>query len=155
MGIAPRYMGCRIGRYGGGRRRNAGYSFEELQAVHDITTAFHSLTGALWLRPLMMERQDRGPGGNEPAAIVDAQRRYRVWADHWSRQRKRGDHTLRIVIAVVIDEWPLRIVEEDIIGLRHGAAKAALIGGLRDYAERAGWLKLDAGTQKRTIRVWK
>ncbi len=125
---------------------------EELQAAHDICTAFHSLTGALWLRPLLMERQDRGPSGNEPAAVLDAQRRYRAWAEHWSRLRVHGNHTLRIVIAVVIDEWAFKVVEYD-IGLQHGKAKAALICGLRDYAVRAGWLKLDTGPPKSRIRA--
>lgn len=113
---------------------------EELQAVQDICTAFHSLTGALWIRPLLMERLDRSHGGNEPAAIVDSQRRYRNWADHWSMLRKRGDRTMEIVIAAVIDERAFHIIEDD-IGLRHGIAKKATIRGLRDYAARADWVK--------------
>lgn len=113
---------------------------EELHAAQDICTAVHSLTAGLWIRPLLMERQDKGPGGHEPVAIVDAQRRYRNWANHWSRLRKRGDYTMEIVIGSVIDERAFKTIEED-IGLRHGIAKKATIRGLRDYAVRAAWVK--------------
>jgi hypothetical protein len=131
---------------------------EELQAAQDISTAFHSLTGVLWLRPLLMERLDKGHGGNEPAAIVDAQRRYRNWADHWSMLRKRGDRTMEIVIGAVIDERAFSTIEND-IGLRHGIAKRATIRGLRDYAVRADWVKGQLAARWRaeagcTFRTW-
>lgn len=113
---------------------------EEFQAARDITTAFMSMAGALLVRPLSMERIDRGQSGNEPAAVVDAQRRYRAWADHWSMKAKRGDPTMEITIAAVIDERPFHIIEAD-VGLRHGVAKKTLIRALRDYAARAGWVK--------------
>lgn len=113
---------------------------EELQAAGDISTAFMSMAGGLLIKPLGMERVDRGQSGHEPAAIVDAQRRYRNWADHWSMKAKRGDPTLEIAIAAVIDERPFHVIEAD-IGLRHGTAKKTLIRALRDYAARAGWVK--------------
>lgn len=111
---------------------------EELQAAEDITKAFHALTGALMLRPLSWERSDRSTSPAEPAAVVDAIGRYREWSRVWSVRAKRGDPTLEIVVAAVIDERPLRTLDDD-LRLRHGAASKALIAGLRDYAARAGW----------------
>src|SRR5258708_6128379 len=81
---------------------------EEFQAAGDIVTAFMSMAGALMLRPHSLERLDRGRGDAEPAAVIDAQARYREWADYWSREFKlRRDRTLRVVIAAVVDEHPL------------------------------------------------
>jgi hypothetical protein len=114
---------------------------EEFQAAQDLTTGFMSLAGHLLLRPGSLERVDRSHAGSaEAPAVVDAQRRYRAFANHWSKLAKRGDRTLEIMIAVVIDERPLSVIEAD-IGLRHGVAKKALVRGLRDYAVRAGWVK--------------
>lgn len=113
---------------------------DEFQAVQDIETAFFSISGAVMIKPLSMERQDPSYGGYEPGKVIDAQRRYRAWANHWSDLAKKGDRTLEIVIAAVIDERPFYLIEED-IGLRHGLARKATIRGLRDYAARAGWVK--------------
>jgi hypothetical protein len=130
---------------------------EEFQAVQDIERAFFAMTGALMIRPLTMERLDRGRAGNEPVATVDSQRRYQAWADHWSMLAKRGDKTLAVVIAAVIDERAFRLIEDD-FGLRHGLARKVVIRGLRDYAARAGWAehgkaalwKAEAGNTFRT-----
>lgn len=131
---------------------------EELQAATDISVAFTALTGALWVKPQSMEKQDKGHGGNEPAALVDAQVRYRHWAQHWSMLAKRGDKTLEIIIAAVIDERGFDVIEGD-IGLRHGTAKKAVIRGLRDYAVRAGWVRGRLGEQWKaeagmTFKAW-
>src|SRR6185437_4357080 len=93
----------------------------------------------LMIRPLSMERSDRSASPAEPVAILDAVARYREWSRVWSVRAKRGDPTLEIVVAVVIDERPLRELDSD-LRLRNGAASRALIAGLRDYAARAGWI---------------
>lgn len=114
---------------------------EELQAAAEISLAFHAMAGALMLRPRNMERTDRSHGGAEPTAVIDAQRRYRVWADHWTWKRKaHNDRTLEIVIAAVIDERSLASIDAD-IGRREGTASRATVRGLRDYAARAGWVR--------------
>jgi hypothetical protein len=112
---------------------------QELQAAEDITRAFHAIAGALMIRPISMERSDRSASPAEPVATLDAIARYREWSLLWSKRAKRGDPTLEIVVAVVVDERPLRELDGD-LRLRNGAASRALIGGLRDYAARAGWL---------------
>jgi hypothetical protein len=108
---------------------------EELQAADDITTAFMAMAGALLIRPMEMERTDRAYQHTEPVRVADAQRRYRNWADHWSMLAKRGDKTLEIVIAAVIDERAFHVIDTD-LNLSHGKAQKALIRGLRDYAAR-------------------
>lgn len=114
---------------------------EELQAANDISTAFMSIAGALMVRGQTWERIDRGQDTQEPAAVIDAQRRYRAFAAHWSMRRNGwGDRTLEIIIAAVIDERAWYLIDQD-LSLRHGVAKLATIRGLRDYAVRAGWIK--------------
>jgi hypothetical protein len=113
---------------------------EELAAAEDIALAFRSIAGELMLRPATWERADRSKSSNEPVRVLDAIARYREWVDVWAIRAKRGDPTLKIVLAVVIEERPLR----DLDGqhkLRNGRARAALIAGLRDYAARAGWIR--------------
>jgi hypothetical protein len=85
-----------------------------------------------------MERHDKSHNEHDPARLVAAQKRYQSWANHWSARAKRGDKILQIVIAAVIDERALNIIEQDLC-LRHGKGKKSLICGLRDYAARAGW----------------
>ena len=130
---------------------------EELQAAHEIDVAFMAIAGSLLLKSADLERVDRGTGGPEPAWLVDAQRRYRVWAGAWSVATKQhGDRTLEVVIAAVVDERSLEAIELD-VGLRHGTAKRMIANGLRDYAIRAGWLrgktavKFDDGEEKCSI----
>lgn len=131
----------------------------EMMAAQDITTAVMAVTGALWLRAIDLERRDPAHSvGYESAREIDAQRRYRNYADHWSMLAKRGDKTLQIVFAAVIDERPFHIIEAD-LNIRHGTARKALIRGLRDYAARAGWVdhgtaaqwKYEAGMTFRTV----
>ena len=111
---------------------------EEMRAAEDIETAFHSISGGLLFRSIEMERVDGSRQKNEPAATVDSIRRYQDWAGIWSVRAKRGDPTLEIVIAAIIDERPMKIIEAD-LRLRHGTASKATAAGLRDYAARAGW----------------
>jgi hypothetical protein len=110
----------------------------ELQASEDICIAFRAISGALFLKPLSMERRDRSNSIHEPAGVVDAVSRYQHWANIWSARAKQGDPTLEIVIAAVWDERPFRVIEQD-LGIRNGAATKATAAGLRDYAARAGW----------------
>jgi hypothetical protein len=112
---------------------------EELRAADDIVLAFFAIAGGLMIRPVRMERQDRGYCGFEPAFIIDAQTRYRAFAEHWSRRAKRNDPTLAIVIAASVDERPFTAIDQD-FRLRHGKAAAATVAGLRDYAARARWV---------------
>jgi hypothetical protein len=110
----------------------------ELQASEDICLAFHAISGALFLKPLSMERRDRSNSIHEPARVIDATSRYQAWARLWSDRSKRGDPTLEIVISAVWDERGFRTIEQD-LNIRNGAAAKATAAGLRDYAARAGW----------------
>jgi hypothetical protein len=110
----------------------------ELQASKDICTAFRAISGALFLKPLSMERRDRSNSIHEPAGVIDAVSRYQRWANIWSARSKLGDPTLEIVIAAVWDERPFRVIEQD-LSIRNGSASKATAAGLRDYAARAGW----------------
>jgi hypothetical protein len=110
----------------------------ELQAAQDICLAFRAISGALFLKPLSMERRDRSNSIHEPARVIDATSRYQAWARLWSDRSKRGDPTLEIVIAAVWDERAFRVIEQD-LNIRNGTAAKATAAGLRDYAARAGW----------------
>ncbi len=111
---------------------------EELHAAEDIATAFAAMAGALMLHPMNLERTDRAASPFEPARTTDAVTRYKRWAAVWSARSRRGDPTLEIVIAAVIDERALRAIEGG-LGIRNGRAAEALGAALRDYAARAGW----------------
>jgi hypothetical protein len=111
---------------------------DELRAAEDIYTAYMAISGELWLKAQKLEKSDKTNSLYEPHAIVDSVKRYRAWANHWSVRKKRGDQTLPIAIDVVIDERPLRAVEED-YGLKHGRAAVIVGSALRDYLARAGW----------------
>lgn len=131
---------------------------QELQAASEIETAFMAMTDGLRIKPPSMEKLDRGKNHTERGSAIDAQQRYRSWAQHWSMLAKRGDRTLEVVIAVVIDERCFRIVGYD-LGIHHKTVKLACIRGLRDYAARAGWVegklaaqwKAEAGM---TFKAW-
>lgn len=111
---------------------------EEMQAVDDIATAFHSLAGALLIRPQQLERHDKSHSDHDPTRLVAAQKRYTAWQKHWSPRKARGCLLLNIVIRAVIDEQNLVFIDSE-LRLRHGTAKRAVVAGLRDYAARAGW----------------
>lgn len=118
----------------------------ELQSSEDICLAFRAISGALFLKPLSMERRDRSNSIHEPARVIDATSRYQAWARIWSARSKRGDPTLEIVISAVWDERPLRTIEQD-LNIRNGTAAKATAAGLRDYAARAGWAQGAASTR--------
>jgi hypothetical protein len=111
---------------------------EEVRSADDIAVAFHAQAGALLIKPPCLERRDPSHHGREPTFIIDAVSRYKHWANHWSARARRGDRTLEIVIAAVIDERAFHGIEAD-LGIRHGVAARVVIAGLRDYAARAGW----------------
>jgi hypothetical protein len=113
---------------------------EELMAAQEIERAWFALTGALMLRPLSMERVAGGRRPDWNAATAHAVKQYQAWAKHWSIRRKSHlDHTMECVIAAVIDQRPIRIIAED-LGFQHKRIERAVLGGLRDYAARAGWV---------------
>lgn len=113
---------------------------EELRAAEEIVLAFQSMTSALWVRPQTLERRDRSYHGNyEPAAVVDAMARYKAFAAHWSTQARHGCPLLAILIEAIVDERGLREIEAD-RRLRNGRASQIVVGGLRDYAARSGWV---------------
>jgi hypothetical protein len=120
---------------------------EEVRAADDITIAFQAQAGALLIKPPSLERRDASHHGREPVFVIDAVTRYKHWAHHWSARARRGDRTLEIVIAAVIDERAFHGIEAD-LGIRHGVAARAVIAGLRDYAARAGW------TDRPTATAW-
>jgi len=120
---------------------------EELRAADDIATAFHAQAGALLIKPPSLEKRDATYHGREAAWVIDAVARYKRWADEWSARARRGDRTLAIVIAAVIDERAFHAIEAD-VGIRHGHAARVVIAALRDYAARAGW------TDRRTGDAW-
>jgi hypothetical protein len=115
---------------------------QELDAAEDIYHAFMALAGNLMIKPQSLERTDKTNGLYEPTRQIDSVARYRAWANHWSARKRLGDRTLEIVIAVVIDEQPLRQIEE-YQGLKHGRAGIIVSSGLRDYVARAGWAPKD------------
>jgi hypothetical protein len=117
---------------------------EELRAADDIATAFHAQAGALLIKPPSLEKRDATYHGREPAWVIDAVTRYKRWADEWSVRARRGDRTLAIVIAAVIDERAFHAIEAD-VGIRHGHAARIVIAALRDYAARAGWTDRSTG----------
>jgi hypothetical protein len=128
------------------RRRIGG---EEARAAADIATAFHAQAAAVMIKSPALEKRDASYQTREPVRVIDAVARYKPWAHHWSRRARRGDRTLEIVVAAIIDERAFHIIEAD-AGIRHGMAARATVAGLRDYAARAGWT--DRGTADTWIR---
>lgn len=112
---------------------------EELTAAQDIEAAFMAISGSLMIKPLSMERVSAGKrAGDYPDTTTKAIARYQAWANHWSNRAKRGDKTLEITIAAIIDMRAFSVIEAD-VGLRHGMAQKITVRALRDYAARAGW----------------
>ena len=112
---------------------------EEVMAADELSRVIHALHMGLGFGQPKMERADKSHTGNEPPWFIDAYARYKAFGNHWSAMQKLGDHIWRIVFDAVWDERPFHILESE-LGLKHGAAKKALIAGLRDYAARAGWV---------------
>jgi hypothetical protein len=115
---------------------------EELRAASEIAVAYYSITGALQIKPVNLDRVDCGSSaqlGTESPALALAQRRFRQFSDFWSQRAKRGDPTLEIVIRAVVEERPFSAIERD-VGIRHGAAAGAVVRALRHYAALARWV---------------
>lgn len=112
---------------------------EEVRAADDISRAVFAIAGALRFKPLSLEKVDKSHSPNHHVGTIDAIARYQSWANYWSKRSKRGDKTLEVVWATVIDERPFSVIEDD-LRMRHGRAALSVIIGLRDYAERAGWV---------------
>ena len=110
---------------------------EEFWAATDIDLAFHAISGALTYKSPYNEKVDRAYVEHQTARVIDAVTRYKAFAAHWSKVRAWGDRTLEIVIAAVVDQRPLHLIEIE-LSLRHGKAKQVTIAGLRDYAARTG-----------------
>lgn len=117
---------------------------EEVRAADEIARAFHAQAGALTIKSPSLEKRDATYQSREPVWIIDAVSRYKQWARHWSQRARRGDRTLEIAIAAVIDERAFHTIEAD-IGIRHGLASRVVVAALRDYAARAGWTDRNTG----------
>ena len=114
---------------------------EELMAVQDIELAFFALTSRLLIKPMVHERVDCGGHARDwPIRTAKAVGRYQAWANHWSIRAKRGDKTLAVVIAAVVDQRPFSQIEEEYGMRKHGKAAIVVVRALRDYAARAGWV---------------
>lgn len=111
----------------------------EVMAAQDIDKAFAAITIGIGFKPISLERNDRGGDTNWPAATIDAVRRFQSWSTFWSERKKRGDKSLPICIAAVIDERSLTGIEDD-EGIRNGSAGKIVARMLRDYSARAGWV---------------
>jgi hypothetical protein len=108
---------------------------EEVRAAEDIMTAFHAIAGGMLIKPISMEKRDRGQPGEHPLPIVEAVRRYQAWARHWAIRAKRGDKVLETIIRTVFFEHPFSVVDAD-LNMRKGRAAETTAAGLRDYAAR-------------------
>jgi hypothetical protein len=113
---------------------------EEFTAAQEIETAYFALTGALMFKPMSMERTSPGRHPDWSPRVTDAVQQYQAWANHWSARRKTHlDYTLECVISAVIDQRPIRTIAAD-LGFDFRKIERAVLGGLRDYAARAGWV---------------
>lgn len=113
---------------------------EEQRAAQELSEAFAALAGASMFKSQTLDRVDGGRAESDwHYAVVKMVQTYQKFAAHWSIRAKRGDPTLEIMIAAVIDERPVRTIAAD-LGFHHRRVENALIRGLRDYAARAGWL---------------
>lgn len=111
----------------------------EVMAAQDIDRAFTAITLGIGFKPIILERRDRGGESNWPAATIDAVRRFQAWAGFWSNRKLRGDRSLPVCIAAVVDERSMTSIEDD-EGIRNGTAGKIVARMLRDYAARAGWV---------------
>jgi hypothetical protein len=112
---------------------------EEVQAADEIVRVFMAISGALFPRSASLVRFDRGAAPPDPPGMIDAQARYRAFAAHWSDMAKRGHPLLEIIVAALVDETPFKVLDRR-HGLRNGKCRQVVIGGLRDYAARSGWV---------------
>lgn len=123
-------------------------SQDELRAVEDIEIACRSISGEVMLKGPGYERRDKSSTNFEPYGVVDAVKRYQAWSRFWSGRKHRGDQTLEIVWAVVIDEYPIRKYEREVLHCKNGFVSQVVCTALRDYLARAGW------ADPRQARAW-
>lgn len=122
---------------------------EEVRSADEICEVYLSTFGVTMIRPPTLERHDRSHGYDGPNWLIDAEARYKRFANFWSGLWKsESNPMLDILIAGVVDERSLRSIEDD-HRLKHGRAAKIIAAGLRDYAARAGWV--DA----KTVILWK
>jgi hypothetical protein len=100
---------------------------EEIKAAAEILSVFMTISGSLLSGSMLRDRVSGGRG-DQSLWVIEAHERYKVWADHWSVRKKRGDPTL---------ERPFRQIERD-LRLRNGRAAGATVNGLPDSRRRAG-----------------
>jgi hypothetical protein len=116
---------------------------EELLAAAEILIAFSAIASRLMCRGINYDRVDFGGGGSGldwPAKIARPVANYQAFAKAWTRRNEDyGDPTLQIVIDAVIDEMHLSAIPRK-RGYGEARIERALIGGLRDYAARAGFV---------------
>jgi hypothetical protein len=75
-----------------------------------------------------------------PSKIARPVANYQAFARAWTRRNEDyGDPTLEIVIDAVVDEMHLSAIPRK-RGYGEARIERALIGGLRDYAARAGFV---------------
>lgn len=115
----------------------------ELQAAAEILVAFSAIASRMMCRGINFDRVDNGggsPNTSWPARIAPAVARYQSFAKVWTqRANDHKDSTLAILIDAIVDERWLRTIAND-QGRRVENVEKAIIGGLRDYAARAGWV---------------
>jgi len=118
---------------------------EALASAQEIEQAFTSITSALWIKPVTMQRVDRGYNSAEPEYITYIQGLYRQWANAWSVAKKQHQClVLPCTIGMVIDQRSAYDLCQE-YHCRHSKVERAAIVGLQDWARRAGKLtKTDA-----------
>jgi hypothetical protein len=115
----------------------------ELQAAAEILIAFSAIASRLMCRGINYDRVDFGGGGSSadwPSKIARPVANYQAFAKAWTRRNEDyGDPTLEIIIDAVVDEMHLSAIPRK-RGYGEARIERALIGGLRDYAARAGFV---------------
>lgn len=115
---------------------------EEMRAAAEIETAIHALSCGLRAKGAAYERVDCSRSGSHvmPDHVAYSLDHYGRFAAVWTqRHADYGDPTLEILIDAVVDEMTLSAIHQK-HGYRLARVEKALIGGLRDYAARAGFV---------------
>lgn len=113
---------------------------EEFEAAQEISLAYYAMSSRLSCRGVSYERVDGGRVDHAewPARTAKAVARYQHFAKVWTaRHSAYGDPTLEILIDAVIEERPIRTIALD-HGYRVAKIERVIVGGLRDFAARAG-----------------
>jgi hypothetical protein len=117
----------------------------ELQACDEIERVWQHLCAGLWLRGMRLgERVDRGISHDPPWFIEAYHDRYLPWAKAWTQRRvTHRDRTQEVVYDYLFSDACGKSIDAD-RNWPTGTAVRVFVGGLRDYAARAGWV--DRGT---------